>query len=220
MGDWSQVISVDFFKAFLDSGVGLAALLVLLLAVIGFILNQRQNGKTLNVVAAMASAFKSQLDDTSKDLRVARHDLDEERAVRTDKLGEMLKLMSDNLSKMLQLQSEALGDQKQKIEHIIEATDRVNASAAQRLDLLKQVVSHQNAANTRIGELEGAVTKLVEVVTTIDGRTERNDAFVSALLPLPRTLEIVTLVLQGKLDEALAEQKRTTGQTLVVAADG
>lgn len=216
----SQVISADFFKAFLDSGVGIAALTVLLLGVVGFIINQRQNGKTLNVVAGMATAFKTQLDATSKDLRVARHDLDEERSERTDKLGEMLKLMSDNLSKMLQLQSEALGRQGAKIDHIATTTDSLQVNATERLELLKQAVGNQNVANTRLGELEATVSHLVDLVTLVNGRTERSDALIRVLPPLSKTLEIVNLVLQGKLDEALAAQKRETGTEPVVVADG
>lgn len=214
---------VEFLKQLIDAGVATMALIALIaLVLLGvpalriFNSQQKRNGETLTTVANIAKGLQQQNAATQRDLDSAQAALTAERTTSHERI-DMLAQIMENVAQMARDAASALSRHEGKLDHIDLTTGRIEESSKQRLALLQQVVHNQKAANTRLGDVEQAVTNLVEVVTSIDGRTERSEEFISALTPLPKTLEIVTLVLQGKLDEAVAAQKRSTGMTMAVA---
>lgn len=178
----------------------------------------KQNTETISVLAEMAKGFRDQSIAAYNELNAVQISLQEEKTVNADKLDRLGEIQL-KVAEMAENSATALSRQEGKLDHIVATTDRVDANATQRLAMLQQVIGNQNLTNTRLGELEATVTHLVDVVSLVDSRTERSDALIKTLPPLSKTLEIVVLVLQGKIDEALAEQKRTSG-LYPVAADG
>ncbi len=201
----------------LNAGVGVISLLVLFFAVRGFINYQKDNASTLRSILGMAEGLQTQIRATQHNLDMAQSALVAERNSsheQLNKLGEMLL----KIAEIAETTGKALARHEEKLAHLLETTDQDNASAAQRLKLLEQVIGHTGDIHSKVRGIETLTTTLIDAVRQIDERTERADIIISGLSSIPTTLEVIARLLKIKIEDANVAQKLSTGQ--MVATDG